>query len=251
MDLFKGCMKVKSDKRMFLAGLLLLMAIFTGIKSEQNSVTKNFSRTFHNSRLQLPIQPFPQSENFQKSISTTTNQQSKSFGISVTLPQPHRDYNFFPLLKTQRKLHKPLVRRQIPILLYDIPTDLTQEIHQSLRAFDLNFVDIFTTSLQPVRPISHILCNINFSKTFIARNLFHTKWHIYKNFELQFGGKRSRIFHFDADLKETLINSFQYDHPAQSLYHHPVLSAHHVHSIHPTISVQVLFHYLDTGHRLK
>ena len=40
MDLFKWCMKVKSDKRMFLAGLLLLMTSFSAFQSEQYFVIK-------------------------------------------------------------------------------------------------------------------------------------------------------------------------------------------------------------------
>ena len=94
MDLFRWCMKIKSDKRMFLAGLQLLMAIFTGSKSEQNWVIKIFSRPSQTPRLQLPIQPFLESVNFQKFISTTTNHKSKSSAVSASLPQPHRDYNF-------------------------------------------------------------------------------------------------------------------------------------------------------------
>jgi hypothetical protein len=84
MDLFKWCMKVKSDKRMFLAGLLLLMTSFSAFQSEQYFITKNFSTISQTSHLQLPIQPFPESVNFQKFISTTTNQKSKSSAISAS-----------------------------------------------------------------------------------------------------------------------------------------------------------------------
>ena len=94
MDLFKWCMKVKSDKRMFLAGLLLLTTSFSAFQSEQYLVIKNFSWTSQTSRLLLPIQPFPDSVNFQKVISTTTNSKSTSSIISASLAQPHWDYNF-------------------------------------------------------------------------------------------------------------------------------------------------------------
>jgi hypothetical protein len=94
MGLFKWCMKVKSNKRMFLAGLLLLKTSFSAFQSEEYLVIKNFSTTSQTSHLQLPIQPFPESVNFQKFISTTTNYKSTSSVVSASLAQPHWDYNF-------------------------------------------------------------------------------------------------------------------------------------------------------------
>ena len=84
MDLFKWPIKLKSDKRMFLSGLLLLLAIFAGFDSDQNCMIYKIFTNFQSSCLQLPTQPIPESVNFRKSISTTINDQSFNFFLNLS-----------------------------------------------------------------------------------------------------------------------------------------------------------------------
>jgi len=55
MDLFKLLMKFRSDKRMFLSGLIILVAIFTKLESDKNCAIKYFSWALRSSRFILNI----------------------------------------------------------------------------------------------------------------------------------------------------------------------------------------------------